>query len=99
MKVAILSPEAEADLISIWEFIAADSITNADRFVHTLRKKCDDLAAFPEMGRVRADLESEIRSFGFGNYLIFYMPTSSGISIARILSGFRDLEAAFEIEE
>lgn len=50
------------------------------------------LARSPLLGRSREDLGSNLRSFPVGDYLIFYVPSKTGITVVRILSGYRDLD-------
>jgi plasmid stabilization system protein ParE len=50
MAEAIISPEAQQDLLDIWDYIAEDDIDAADR-VHTAAfQSFDQLAAMPQMG-------------------------------------------------
>jgi plasmid stabilization system protein ParE len=45
-------------------------------------------------GRAK-ELQPEVRSFAVGNYVIFYIPRKDDITVVRVLSGFRDLDALF----
>lgn len=83
------------DIIEIWDYIADDSFEAADRWVDQLDEKFRLLATQPLMGRVRFELERGMRSFPFGRYVIFYMPTDEGIDVVRVLHGARDIDAAF----
>jgi toxin ParE1/3/4 len=47
------------------------------------------------MGRRYDALAQNLRGLPIGNYIIFYRATDQGISIERILSGYRDLETLF----
>lgn len=96
MKIAVLSPDAQADLLSIWTYIARDSPTSADRFVARLRKKCDELAVLPRRGRLREDLLAGLRCLAYSDYLIFYRITDVGIDVVRIISGFKDIKSEFD---
>ena len=86
-----LTPEAEADLIQAWRYIAADSTRSADAFLEKVDRKCETLAEFPYMGRTRDDLGTGIYSFPVGNYLIYYQVVEDGIRIGRILHSARDI--------
>lgn len=92
MNRAVLSPQARRDLDEIWIHIALDSIIYADRFVDRLYARCIDIAQAPLAGRARPEYGDTLRSFPFGDYLVFYRPTSFGIEVVRILSGKRDLD-------
>jgi toxin ParE1/3/4 len=96
MSRVVFSPLAEADLDAILDYIARDKPQAAVDFVARLREKCYLLAAHPEMGQRRPEFRTgEYRVFSVGNYVIFYRPAGGGIEIARVVSGFRDLEALF----
>jgi toxin ParE1/3/4 len=47
------------------------------------------------MGRPRDELAVGLRSLPVGDYLVFYRSGKDGIEVARILSGYRDLDAIF----
>jgi toxin ParE1/3/4 len=59
-------PLAEADVLEIWEYIAEDSILDADRWVDHLDESLSLWATQPMMGRDRDELASGLRSFAFG---------------------------------
>lgn len=91
-KKLVISNVAVADLQEIWEYIARDSITNADKMVDSLYSKCELLGVQPEIGRKREELGSGLRSFPVGRYVIFYRIKDDTLEIVRILSGYRDIE-------
>lgn len=47
------------------------------------------------MGRDRQELATTLRSFPTGNYVIFYYPVETGIEVARVLYGARDIRQVF----
>lgn len=63
-------PLAEADILEIWDYIADDSLTAADRWVDHLDEQFRVLATQPSMGRARDELAPDVRSFPFGRYVI-----------------------------
>ena len=68
----------------------------ADRFVDTLTKRFPMLEESPQAGRLRNDIESGVRSFPVGAYVIYYRPNPrTGIVIARVIHGSRDQVAAW----
>lgn len=89
------SPEAEADLLSIWRYIAEDSRARATQFIDKLHGTMGMLADVPGAGRRRDDLALGLRAFPVGSYLIFYREAEGGIEVARVLSGRRDLRRLF----
>lgn len=98
MKKARLSDQAKEDLVGIWEYIAQDNPSAADRLLQTLVQKYKLLAENPGIGRLREELRPSLRSFAVGNYLLLYRPTPEGIAVFRILHGARDLEGLLERE-
>jgi len=89
------APEAEADLLDIALYIAADDRDRALSFVSELEARCAGLAQFPERGRDRSDLTPGLRSLVHGHYVIFYTPSRGAVRIERILHGARDVEGEF----
>jgi toxin ParE1/3/4 len=88
-------PQAEADVLEIWEFIAEDSVDEADRWVDRLDEKFALWATQPLMGRSRDELAENLRSMPFGRYVVFFMPVSDGIDIVRVLHSSRDVDNIF----
>ena len=83
--------------MEIWEYIAEDSVVEADRWVDKLDEKFALWAMQPMMGRVRDELSPGIRSLAFGRYVVFFEPLRNGIDVVRVLHGSRDLDATFEL--
>jgi toxin ParE1/3/4 len=46
----------------------------------------------PMAGRKRPELATEIRSFPVGNYMLFYRAIAAGIELARVRSGYLDIQ-------
>ncbi|WP_046114326.1 type II toxin-antitoxin system RelE/ParE family toxin [Aquincola tertiaricarbonis] len=91
-------PLAATDILDIWDYIAEDSVDQADRWVDRLDEKLALIATQPLMGRARDELEVEVRSLPFGRYVIFYVPTKDGIDVVRVLHSARDIDAVFSDE-
>lgn len=89
-------PQAEADILEIWGYIAEDSVVVADRWVDRLDEKFSLWASQPMMGRGRDELAPGIRSLVFGRYVVFFEPVPDGIDVVRVLHGSRDIDASFE---
>ena len=90
MAIVLRKPQAEADLIEIWIYIAQDSPTSADKLLDEINEKSQTLAVSPFIGITRDELGPHIRSFPIGNYVLFYQPIVEGIENAeqsRILMG------------
>ena len=90
-------PQAEADILEIWGYIAEDSVVEADRWVDRLDEKFSLWASQPMMGRGRDELAPGIRSLVFGRYVVFFEPLPDGIDVVRVLHGSRDIDASFEL--
>lgn len=89
-------PLAGADIAEIWDYIAEDSVMQADAWIDRLDGKLRLLAGQPMMGRARDDLSPGIRGMPFGRYVVFYAPLADGIDIIRVLHSARDIDAAFD---
>lgn len=95
MSAVVLSGIAENDLTDIWVFIAHDSSKAADRQIDQIYEKCRFLAGTPGAAVARPELERSIRSLAIGSYLIFYREPATGIEVARVLHGRRDIRSIF----
>lgn len=91
----VIADQAKDDLMRIWLYIANDSPPAADRFIDFLHEKCVSLCSAPEIGRKRDELLHGIRCLPVKRYLIFYRINERSIEIARIISGYRDVESLF----
>jgi toxin ParE1/3/4 len=87
------SPQAEADVTAIWQFVAEDNIRAADALLDRIEAAFDMLAEMPRVGRAREDLAPKLRSFPVGNYLILYVPVPEGIEVVRVMHARRDIDA------
>lgn len=88
-------PQAEDDILDIWQFIAEDNIAAADRWIDRLDETLARCATQPKMGRARDELAPGLRSFPFGLYVVFYAPLADGIDVVRVLHGSRDMDVQF----
>jgi toxin ParE1/3/4 len=88
-------PEAEADILETWDFIADDSVSEADRWIDRLDEKLSLWATQPMIGRSREELAPNLRSMPFGRYVVFFVPLPDGIDIVRVLQGSRDVDQEF----
>jgi toxin ParE1/3/4 len=87
------SPQAEVDVRSIWDFIAADNLSAADAMIDRIERTFDMLADQPFAGRARSDLAPNLRSFPVGSYIIFYIPKPDGVDVVRVMNGRQDIDA------
>ncbi len=98
MPLIQLSGKANEDLFEIWYYIAIEnnSRTSADKFVEKLNDQFELIAKKPHIGSSRENLSYELRMWSVGNYGIYYIPSTSGINIIRVLEGHRDIENLFQ---
>lgn len=96
MAIIKTTPHADNDILDIWEYIAQDSETRADKFIDEIKTAFQRLAEMPFSGRKRSELNDNIRSRPYGNYIIFYEPLPDGILVVNVLWSGRDIEAFFE---
>ena len=86
-----LSPAAQGDLNETWEYIAADSVDAADRWLAKLEKATRLLAEMPSIGHTRKDLTNKpVLFWPVGRYLIIYRTDRQPIEVVRVLSAYRD---------
>ncbi len=84
------------DLDSIWDYMAEDNPEKASRFIRELRDRIEILAEQPRMGRRRDELSVGLRSFSFGNYVVFYRIVDDDVIINRVLHGRQNIEDLFD---
>ena len=85
-------PQAEQDLIEIYQHISRDNPPAAEKLVRTVNSKCELLARSPMIGRARPELRSDLRSFPYGAYLILYRIVEDGVEIVRVVHAARNLD-------
>ncbi len=94
MSGFVLGVDADFDLDDIWEYIAADNVNAADRWIDKLFAAFESLAQTPGMGHKRDDLTSYPVSFWpVGAYLIIYRADRRPIEIVAVTQGSRDIPA------
>ena len=85
-------PDAFADLDEIWEYIAADNIDAADRWIGKLFDAFEALGQTPGMGHRREDLTRyPVLFWPVGAYLIIYRAERRPIEIVAVTQGSRDI--------
>ena len=89
MPKVVVSPLAQADIDEIWDYIAHDSLVNADRFIDRIEQRFGLLAANPHLGVARDDLRPGLRRFRHAGYLIYYRFIPGGIEVVRVVHGAR----------
>jgi plasmid stabilization system protein ParE len=90
----ILSVDADFDLDDIWEYIAADNLGAADRWIEKLFDAFEALGQAPGMGHRREDLTSHAVLFWpVGAYLLIHRAQRPPIEIVAVTQGSRDIPA------
>jgi plasmid stabilization system protein ParE len=94
MSGYVLSADAALDLDEIWEYIAADSVEAADRWIGKLFDAFAALGKTPGMGHKREDLTHyPVLFWPAGSYLVIYRPEHLPIEIVAVTRGSRDIPA------
>ena len=94
MSGYVLGVDADFDLDDIWEYIAADSIDAADRWVAKLFDAFEALGRTPGMGHRREDLTSyPVLFWPVGAYLVIYRADRRPIEIVAVTQASRDIPA------
>jgi len=91
LKRLRLTEAARRDLDEIWDNIAADDVSAADRMIDGLYTLIGRLLEFPSMGAPRDDLRSGTRSFVHKKYLVFYTISGDALIVLRVVYGGRDI--------
>lgn len=90
-----LSPDAESDVSESWNYVASDSLTDAERLLDDLYERFELLADSPLLGRRRPDLGARVRISPVGSYLVIYRPLESGVEVIRVIHGARNYPDLF----
>lgn len=86
-----IRPAADADLGSIFDWIAAEDVAAAERLIERIADAARRLGDFPERGRQRPEIGEGVRSLVLGRYLILYRVTPRQVEVVRIVHGAREL--------
>lgn len=93
MSSYAVTPEANADLLNIWLYIARDSEEIADRVQAEFYSKFDSLARHPGQGHRRTDYtKANVLFFPVYSYLIAYRPGTDPLEILAVVHGAREVE-------
>ena len=86
----VLHPAAAQDITEIWEYIAEDNRTAADRFREEILNTVRRLASFPHQGHRRFDLTSRALRFQpVRDYLVAYAPNKKPLLVIAVIHGRR----------
>lgn len=82
-----LSSLAEDDIRSIWEGIAVENLSAADRIIDRFTAVFDQLTTHPEPGEELTHRARSIRRVTVPPYVVYYRFAASEVNIVRILHG------------
>jgi len=92
--MVIWSEPAKADLRSIHDFIAHDSLHYAKKMTQDIREKTDVLDRLPKVGKKVPELNDEaVRELSLYSYRIIYEIKSQSIFVLAVVHKRRDLKA------
>lgn len=99
-RAVLYTPEAEDDLISMYDHFAAAASSNvALGFLRRVRTWLDGFSAASERGTRRDDIRPGLRTIGFRRRLtVAFTVTSDTVVILRVLYGGQEWEAALKEE-
>ncbi|MBD2563351.1 MULTISPECIES: type II toxin-antitoxin system RelE/ParE family toxin [Nostoc] len=95
-------PQVIRDLIELATYIAEDNLEASDRFLAAAETTFKQLGKMPGMGKPCQFSHPNLAGVrqqaikGFKNYLVFYLPSDSGVEILRVIYGGRDIETILD---
>ncbi len=87
-----LTPAAKSDLLEIWSYTIKNwGKKQAEKYLLEIEAKLELLAADPELGRQRPEINPGYYSFPVKKHIIFYLQSGNYIDIIGILHGKMDI--------
>jgi toxin ParE1/3/4 len=84
-------------MIEIWDWIAHDSVQNADRVIDKLEEEIRGLAEMPGKGHGRSDVRNQnYRFWSVYSYVIGYHFDDKTLFIDRVIHGHRNFRRLFK---
>ncbi|SEC57185.1 toxin ParE1/3/4 [Paramicrobacterium humi] len=81
-----LTPAAQRDLSSIWDFTEERwDARQAETYISEIRFAIERVAERPNRGRGCDEIREGYRRYSIGSHLIFYVERDNGIDVIRIL--------------
>lgn len=89
----IITPTAELDLQSIFEYIAKDNLHKAEEMLNVFEDKFNLLAVFPNSGVKKVYfIKRDVRlAIVAKHYQIIYVVKDEILYVLRVLSGYQDI--------
>lgn len=81
-----LTPAAQADLSSIWDFTCERwDIRQAEVYIGEIRAAIERIAADPRRGHPCDEIRHGYRRYAIGSHLVFYVARDDGVDVIRVL--------------
>ena len=86
MSAYRLTPAAQRDLSSIWDYTQQRrDVRQAEKYILEVKAAMERIAADPDRGRACDEIRAGYRRYGIGSHVLFYLERSEGVDIVRIL--------------
>lgn len=81
-----LTPAAQRDLSSIWDFTEERwDGRQAETYLREIQSAIERIAEDPSRGRSCDGIRGGYRQYGIGSHLLFYVESPGGVDVIRIL--------------
>ena len=81
-----LTPAAQRDLSSIWDYTEERwDVRQAETYVTEIRAAIERVAADPGRGRACEEIREGYRRYSIGSHLLFFVECAGGVDVMRIL--------------
>ena len=93
-----LTPQALDDLSEIWDDIAEENVTAANRVESAILSACANLAMHPLLGSKRSEITSLPVRFWtvtrYPNYVVVYRPDKKPLQVMSVLHAKRNIKGS-----
>ena len=87
-----LTPAAKSDLVGIWHYsVETWGEKQAEKYLLDIEALLEQLAASPDLGKQRPEINPAYYSFPVGKHIVFYLKSDTHIDIIGILHGRMDI--------
>ncbi len=99
-KDVVFSPEAEAQIVQLYEYIAAKaSPTVAETYTSAIVERCEQLGDMPLQGIARDDIRRGLRTTFFRKRVVIaYSVGTKAVTVLSIFYGGQDYESLLREE-
>lgn len=81
-----LTPAAQRDLSTIWDFTRERwDVRQAEIYVNEIRAAIERIGRDPDRGRACDEIREGYRRYGIGSHVLFYVERADGVDVIRIL--------------